>query len=298
MYIGIDLGGTKIEAIALSPAGEELFRKRVPTPPNDYQAGIAAICQLVEEIEAQQGRQGSVGLGIPGAISPATGLVKNANSTWLIGQRFDRDIADALKRDVRIENDANCFAVSEATDGAGAGYNVAFGVILGSGCGGGITVARKILAGRHHIAGEWGHNPLPWPGSGELPGNQCYCGKKGCLETYISGNGIAREHHKMTGESPKLQEIIDHMRSGDMAARQTYRKFIDRLARGLATVINILDPDVVILGGGVSNIDEIYADLPAKLSERVFSDICETPVKKALHGDSSGVRGAAWLWAD
>lgn len=297
MYIGIDLGGTKIEAVALSEGGDELFRKRVPTPLNDYPAGIAAICRLVGEIELQQGKRGSVGLGIPGTISPATGLVKNANSTWLIGQRLDQDIAHALQREVRVANDANCFAISEAIDGAGAGHTVVFGVILGSGCGGGIVVDRRVIRGRHHIAGEWGHNPLPWPTPDELPGNECYCGKKGCLETYISGNSIAREHHKMTGEKLRLQEIIDHMRAGDMAAQETYGKFIDRLARGLATVIDILDPDVVILGGGVSNIDEIYADLPEKLSERVFSDICETPVKKALHGDSSGVRGAAWLWA-
>jgi len=298
MYIGIDLGGTKIEAIALSKDGIELSRMRVPTPQGDYQAGIDAIWQLVFNIEKELGRRGSVGLGIPGAISPASGLVKNANSTWLIGEKLDQDIAHCLQREVRVANDANCFAVSEAIDGAGAGHDVVFAVILGTGCGGGIAVDKKVITGRHRITGEWGHNPLPFLTPDELPGNDCYCGKQGCLETYISGSGIAREHSKITGENIKLEEIITRMRSGNLSAKRSYDQFIDRTARGLALVVNILDPDVIVMGGGVSNVREIYADLPQELSKWVFSDVFNTPIKKAVHGDSSGVRGAAWLWAD
>lgn len=296
MYIGIDLGGTKIEIVALSEEGVELTRKRVPTPQGDYQAGIRTICQLIRDVEQQQGKQGSIGLGIPGAISPATGLVKNANSTWLIGHKLGQDIARALQRDVRVANDANCLAISEAIDGAGANYDSVFAVILGTGCGGGIAIDKKVLAGRHRIAGEWGHNPLPWPSRDELPGNPCYCGRRGCLETYISGSSIAREHYKTTGEKIGLEKIVERFRSGNSAAKNTYDQFIDRLARGLASVINILDPDVIVLGGGVSNVAEIYEDLPAELSNWVFSDVFDTPIKKAHHGDSSGVRGAAWLW--
>jgi len=298
MYIGVDLGGTKIEAIALSKDGAELCRVRVPTPQDDYQAGIKAICRLILDVEKQVGQWGSIGIGIPGAISPATGLVKNANSTWLIGQRLDQDIAHALKREVRVANDANCFAISEAIDGAGANYNCVFTVILGTGCGGGIAVGQKVITGRHRISGEWGHNPLPWPTPDELPGNPCYCGKQGCIETYISGSSIAREHAKTTGETINLEKIITQMRSGDPAAKFTYDQFINRVARGLALVVNILDPDVIVLGGGVSNVNEIYTDLPGELSKWVFSDVFDTPIRRAEHGDSSGVRGAAWLWAD
>ncbi len=298
MYIGVDLGGTKIEVVALSKDGAELCRVRVPTPQNDYQAGIKAICRLILDVENQVGKRGSIGIGIPGAISPATGLVKNANSTWLIGQRLDQDIAHVLKREVRVANDANCFAISEAIDGAGANYNCVFAVILGTGCGGGIAVGQKVMTGRHRISGEWGHNPLPWPTPDELPGNVCYCGKRGCLETYISGSSIAREHTKTTGKMINLEKIITQMGAGDPAAKFTYDQFINRAARGLAMVVNILDPDVIVLGGGVSNVNEIYTDLPQELSKWVFSDVFDTPIRKAEHGDSSGVRGAAWLWAD
>ncbi len=298
MYIGIDLGGTKIEGIALTKDGIELSRIRVPTPPGDYQAGIEAICRLILDIEIEVGMKGTIGLGIPGAISPATGLVKNANSTWLIGQKLDQDVSHALKREVRVTNDANCFAISEAIDGAGANYNNVFAVILGTGCGAGIAIDKKVISGRHRISGEWGHNPLPWPTPEELPGNPCYCGKQGCLETYISGSSIAREHCKTTGDTITLEEIITQMRAGNISAKKTYEQFINRAARGLALVVNILDPDVIVMGGGVSNVTEIYADLPIEMSKWVFSDVFNTPVIKAEHGDSSGVRGAAWLWAE
>jgi len=298
MLIGIDLGGTKIEAIALSKEGLELTRKRIATPQGDYKAGLMAICQLVAEIEHNLGQRGTVGLGIPGAISPSTGLVKNANSTWLNGQKFDTDLAQHLQRDVRVANDANCFAISEAIDGAGKNSDTIFAVILGTGCGGGIVINKKVMTGRHLISGEWGHNPLPWPSPDDLPGKRCYCGKQGCIETYVSGTGIAAEHYKRTGNKSKLEDIMSQMRLGGSPEKATYDQFIERLGRGLASVINILDPHVIVLGGGVSNIPEIYQDLPKKISPWVFSDVFNTPIKRAEHGDSSGVRGAAWLWRE
>ncbi len=303
MRIGVDLGGTKIEAIALSPAGESLARVRVATPRDDYAGSIAAIVKLVHDVEEQARRGGtveraSVGVGLPGAISPATGLVKNANSTWLNGRPFDRDLAAALGRPVRVENDANCFTVSEAVDGAAAGARVVFGVIVGTGCGGGVVVDREPWRGRHAIAGEWGHNPLPWSSEGERPGPPCYCGKSGCVETFVSGPGVERDHLSSTGLGLSLQDIDERAQRGDLACEATLRRLEDRLARSLATLVNVLDPDVIVLGGGVSNLTRLYANLPRLLARYIFSDVVDVPIVRARHGDSSGVRGAAWLWAD
>lgn len=293
MRIGIDLGGTKIEGIALAPDGAELARRRIPSPARDgYRAVLAAIVNLVADLESDTGRRGTVGIGMPGAISPATGLVKNANSTCLIGEALDRDLADRLGRPVRLENDANCFALSEATDGAGCGAAVVFGVILGTGVGGGLVVHGRALRGATAISGEWGHNPLPWPADDERPGPACYCGKHGCIETFLSGPGLARDH----GGRDDARAVVAAADAGDDLAAATLDRWLDRLARSLATVINIVDPDVVVLGGGLSNVDRTYIQLPALLPRYVFSDVVATPVVKARHGDSSGVRGAAGLW--
>jgi fructokinase len=295
MLIGIDWGGTKIEAVALGGDGETLARRRVPTPRDDYDACIAAASGLVRTIERSLGRTGTVGIGIPGAISPATGLVKNANSVWLNGRSLDIDMGQALERPVRIENDANCFALSEATDGAGTGSHVVWAVILGTGAGSGIAIDGKVLVGPHRIAGEWGHNPLPWPRDDERPGPACFCGQHGCLETFISGTGLAADHARRTGSAITAEDIVRLMRAGDAAARTSYELYLDRLARGMAHVVQILDPDVIVLGGGMSVVDELYRDLPAKMAPWVFSDVFVTPVRKNRHGASSGVRGAAWL---
>ena len=296
MLIGIDWGGTKIEAMALSPEGDVLDRRRVATPKGDYSGCLAAIARLVAELEAQTGQRGTVGIGVPGAISPRTGLIMNANSTWNIGRPLDRDLATALGREVRVENDANCFAVSEAVDGAGSGHRVVWGVIIGTGAGSGIAVDGTAMGGRNRIAGEWGHNPLPRPTGDEHPGPQCYCGRRGCNETFVSGTGFERDHRERTGQALAGPAIAALMRAGDAAARATYEAYLDRLGRGIAAVVNILDPDVIVLGGGMSNIDELYADLPTRIEPHVFSDAFTTPVLKHRHGDSSGVRGAAWLW--
>jgi len=294
--IGIDWGGTKIEAIALSEAGAVLARKRIATPRHDYEACVAVAAGLVDEIEAALGQTGTVGIGIPGAISPASGLIKNANSVWLNGRALGADMERALGRPVRVENDANCLAVSESVDGAGAEATVVWAVILGTGAGSGISVQGRALVGRHRIAGEWGHNPLPWPRDDERPGPVCYCGRQGCLETFVSGTGLAADHQCRTGQALTAEAIVGRMRAGDMDARRTYDLFLDRLARGLAHVVNLLDPDVVVLGGGLSDVDELYADLPARMAPFVFSDTFDTPVRRSRHGASSGVRGAAWLW--
>jgi fructokinase len=296
MRIGIDLGGTKIEGIAIDDEGIERKRLRVPTPRGDYLAILKAIASVVGEIELAQGAKGTVGVGIPGAISPATGLVKNANSVELIGHPLDRDLGSLLGRQIRVANDANCFALSEATDGAAAGAAVVFGVILGTGVGGGIVVDGRALAGPHAIAGEWGHNPLPWPRDDERPGPACYCGQKGCIETFLAGPSISRDHDRHTGRAMTASEIATHAEQGDAEALATMVRYEDRLARALATVINVLDPDVIVLGGGVSNIDRLYREIPKRLPHHVFSDKVSTPIVSARHGDSSGVRGAAWLW--
>ncbi len=293
--IGIDLGGTKIEAVALGPTGAELCRIRIPTP-GDYASTLTALAELVARVERDAGGVGSVGVGIPGTLSPATGLVKNANSTWLIGHPLDRDLRERLGRPVRVMNDANCFALSEATDGGGAGAGVVFGVILGTGVGGGVIVDGRPWQGAQFIAGEWGHNPLPWPAADEQPGPPCYCGKSGCMETFVSGPGMERDHQRATGREWSTYRIVEGLAGGDEGAVAAYRRYVDRLARGLATVVNILDPDVVVLGGGMSNLPGLPEDAEAALAPWVFTDQVRTRVVKNLHGDSGGVRGAAWLW--
>lgn len=296
MRIGIDLGGTKIEGIALGPDGTERARKRVPSPRNDYAATITAIRDLVASLEAEAGTQGSVGIGMPGAISPATGLVKNANSTWLNGQPFHADIEAALARPVRLANDADCFALSEATDGAGAGAPSVFGVILGTGVGGGIVVNGRLLSGPNAIAGEWGHNSLPFVLPDEMPGPDCYCGKKGCIESWLSGPGFAADYMLDTREALSPEGIVAAAQAGNRPARFALRRYADRLARALAHIINILDPHVIVLGGGMSNIDALYDEVPARWGAYIFSDTVATRLARHQHGDASGVRGAAWLW--
>ena len=294
MRIGIDLGGTKIEAIAID-GSRELVRRRVSAPRGDYDATIAAVRDLVAGIETELGTKGTVGVGIPGAISNVTGLVKNANSTWLIGHALDRDLERALERPLRVSNDANCFALSEATDGAGEGANTVFGVILGTGTGGGVVVNGRVLEGRHRIAGEWGHNPLPWPQDGEQPGPACYCGQTGCIETFLSGPGLAATYRAIAGRNADAAEIA-RLAASDGSAARALDIYESRLARALASIINVLDPDVIVLGGGVSNIARLYERVPKLLKPFVFSDSADTPIVAARHGDSSGVRGAAWLW--
>jgi fructokinase len=288
--IGIDLGGTKTEAALLDPAGDIVWRRRVDTP-SGYDDIVAAICGLVRAAEAELAVSATVGVGIPGTLSPATGLVKNANTQVLIGQALDRDLSVALNRPVRIENDANCFALSEAADGAGAGQRTVFGVIIGTGCGGGIVVDGRLVGGRNRIAGEWGHTPLPWPQPDEYPQPRCWCGQVGCLELYLSGPGLARSCDAATAA-----ELPARAAAGDTMTRRALDLHADRLARGLAVIMNILDPDVIVLGGGLSNMDHLYRQVPERMARYVFSDVAATPVLRNLHGDSSGVRGAAWLW--
>ena len=288
LRIGVDLGGTKIEALALDDAGREVFRKRVPTPRGDYEETLSEIQSLVREIENAHGK-GSVGVGIPGALSRATGRIKNSNSTWLIGRALKEDLEAVLSREVRLANDANCFALSEASDGAGEGASVVFGVILGTGVGGGIVVDGKVLTGPNGIAGEWGHNPLPLPRASDLPLPECYCGRKGCIELYLSGPGVARDHLERTGERLSTEEIMEKR-------EETFLVYAERLARSLSMVINILDPDVVVLGGGMSNVERLYSEVPRLWKPYVFSDRVDTRLARHEHGDSSGVRGAAWLW--
>jgi fructokinase len=294
--IGIDLGGSKIEAVALDEGGRLLERRRVPTPRHDYDGTLAAMAGLVRALEDEAGRRGTVGVGMPGALSPATGVVKNANSTWLNGRPLDRDFAALVGRPVRFANDANCFALSEAVDGAAAGASVVFGVIVGTGTGGGIVVDRRVLTGPNAIAGEWGHNPLPWPRPGEWPGPACYCGKTGCVETFLSGPGMARDHLEATGEPLAAPEIAARAERGEAAATATLARYEERMARALAVVLNVLDPDVVVLGGGMSQIARLYETVPRHWQRWTFSDRVSTPLRPPAHGDSSGVRGAAWLW--
>lgn len=293
--IGIDLGGTKIEGIALDRRGAELWRRRVATP-RDYEKTLEAVAAMVFEAEAELGRQGAVGLGIPGTISPASGLVKNANSTWLIGRPLDRDLGRLLEREIRVSNDANCFALSEAADGAGAGFRTVFGVILGTGVGGGIVIDGAVLEGAHSIAGEWGHNPLPRPADEERPGPACYCGRSGCIETFISGPGMERDHRERSGVRQTSPEIVKMAASGDPRARETLRRYVERLGRSLAAVVNILDPNVVVLGGGMSNIPGLAESASEAMRPHLFTDEPATLVRRNVHGDSSGVRGAAWQW--
>lgn len=295
MRIGIDLGGTKIEAIALDDDGAERARHRVPTPRN-YATTLDAVAGLVARLESETGQRGSVGLGMPGAISPATGRVKNANTVWLNDRPFHRDLATRLNRPVRCVNDANCLAVSEATDGAAAGGRMVFAVILGTGCGGGVAVDGASHVGGNAVAGEWGHNPLPWPTDEERPGPECYCGKRGCLEVWLSGTGLAGDYRRATGQALDARAIVAEASAGSAVAEAALHRLEDRLARALATVVNLLDPNAIVLGGGLSNLDRLYESVPRHLSHYVFGGEARTPILKAKHGDSSGVRGAAWLW--
>jgi fructokinase len=297
MRLGIDFGGTKIEGIALGAGGRERARRRVATPP-DYEGSLRAVADLVDALESETGEAGSVGVGIPGTESAGTGLVKNANSTWLIGRPLRRDLEARLGRPVRLMNDANCFALSEAADGAGAGARVVFGVILGTGVGGGIVVGGECLTGPNGIAGEWGHNPLPWPAPAELPGPECYCGRRGCVETWLCGPGMERDHLGVAGERRSTREIVAAAGQGEAAARATLARYHDRLGRSLAAVLNVLDPDVVVLGGGMSNLPGLAGAARTAVGGYVFSDTLTTRILRNLHGDSSGVRGAAWLWPE
>jgi fructokinase len=301
--IGIDLGGTKIEGLALDADGAEIARLRIPTPQQDYVATVQAIAGVVEDLDRRIGgirtdrETATIGVGIPGTIVGATGLVKNANSTWLNGQPLERDLNAAVGRPVRCANDANCLAVSEATDGAAAKAGVAFAVVLGTGCGGGIAVNAQVHIGPNGVAGEWGHNPLPWPSADELPGPQCYCGQRSCIETWISGTGLANDHERVTGERRSGPEIVAAAVAGDAMAEASIARLEDRIGRALASVVNLLDPDVIVIGGGLSKLDRLYVNVPPLIARHLFGGgRLATPVLKAKHGDASGVRGAAWLW--
>jgi len=291
------LGGTKIEGRAFDAEGHELDRLRVPTPREDYDGTLAAIGEVATALETRTGSKGLVGLGIPGTIVRATGLVKNANSTWLNGRPLEVDLKKATGRDIRCANDANCLAISEATDGAAAGYGVVFGVILGTGCGGGVSLDGKVHAGPNGLAGEWGHNPLPRPTPAESPGPLCYCGNRNCMELWLSGSGLERDHAEVTGKSLRGPEIVAASEAGDAEAEATIQRWEDRVARGFTTIINMLDPDAIVIGGGLSNLDRLYTNVPPRVQELIFGGgALDTPILKAKHGDASGVRGAAWLW--
>lgn len=296
MRLGVDLGGSKIEIVGLAADGRELLRRRIATPQGDYRATLTAIAGLVAEAEAELGQTGSVGIGIPGAESLRSGLIKNANSTCLIGQPLRHDLQTLLRREVRLANDANCFALSEAIDGAGRDAETVFGVILGTGVGGGIVIRRQVLVGANAIAGEWGHNPLPRLAAADQPAPHCYCGHRGCIETYLSGPGLTADHARHTAETRDAASIECRAAAGDAACEATLRRYEDRLGRALAGVINILDPQVIVLGGGMSNMQRLYRHLPACCAPYVFSDAVDTRFLPPVHGDSSGVRGAAWLW--
>ena len=296
LRIGIDLGGTKTEIVALNADGRERLRRRSDTPQGDYSATLSWIVELVQAVEHELKETASVGVGIPGALSLLDGNVKNANSTCLIGRQLKRDLEERLGREVRLANDANCFALSEATDGAGAGASVVFGAILGTGVGGGIVIDGRVLTGINAVAGEWGHNPLPSPQAADLPLPACYCGRKGCVETYLCGPGLTRDHQAITGETLAPPEIATRAAAGDAVCEATLVRYEERLARALAVVINILDPDVIVLGGGLSNLDRLYRNVPRLWTSGIFSDHIGTRLVRNQHGDSSGVRGAAWLW--
>ena len=293
--IGVDFGGTKIEAAALDDRGQFQARVRAPNP-RDYDAALRVVADLVREVETEAGASGSVGVGSPGSISRRSGTIRNANSIWLNGRRFKEDLERTLGREIRLANDANCFALSEAIDGAAAGAGVVFGAILGTGCGGGVVVHGQALMGHNAIAGEWGHTPLPWPKADEMPPLTCWCGRHNCLELYISGTGLEQDLHRRTGATWKAQEIVDAARQGDAEAAGALDRYIDRLGRALAVLVDIMDADAIVLGGGMSNVSELYDRTPPIVAERIFSDSFETPILPAKHGDSSGVRGAAWLW--
>ena len=295
IQIGIDFGGTKVEAAALDASGAYLARVRAPNP-GSYDAAIETIRDLIAQVEQQAGGVGTVGIGLPGSISPTTGVMRNSNSTYLNGRTFREDLTTALKRDVRLANDANCLALSEAVDGAAAGAKVAFAIILGTGCGGGLVVDGRLIDGANGIAGEWGHMPLPWPSPEESPGPQCWCGQRGCLEMWVSGTGLRHDYAQHAGQALSGEAIIDRLRQGEPAATAAFDRYIDRLGRAIAALCNIVDPDAIVLGGGLSNVAEIYERLPAAIEPRVFSDRWRTKIAPAVWGDASGVRGAARLW--
>jgi fructokinase len=296
MRIGIDLGGTKIEGIAIAADGVERLRRRIASPRGDYASTLAAVAGLVRSIEGDLGVRGTVGVGIPGTISPASGRIKNSNSTWLNGMPLGDDLSRLLDRPLRFANDANCFALSEATDGAAAGAAVVFGVIIGTGTGGGVVIDRRVLIGANAIGGEWGHNPLPAPRDAEQPGPACYCGRFGCIETFLSGPALTRDYAASSGAPIAAAEIAARAAAGEPLAGAVLERYAERLSRALGSVINLLDPDVIVLGGGLSNLDRLYERVPQLWSAYVFSDRVDTRLVRALHGDSSGVRGAAWLW--
>ncbi len=298
MRIGIDLGGTKIEGVALSADGHALQRRRIAAPRGNYDESVRAIAALVTSIEHDTGERGTVGVGIPGTISPASGLIKNANSTWLIGKPLAEDLGRALARPVRLANDANCFALSEATDGAGAGAGIVFGVIIGTGTGGGVVVNGTVLVGANAIGGEWGHNQMPSAADDQDPGSRCYCGRSGCIETFLSGPALGRDYGAGGGEQVSAMEVAARAAQGEPRAEAAMSRYEGRFARAIAGVINVLDPDVIVLGGGLSNIERLYTQVPARWSPFVFSDRVDTRLVRAKHGDASGVRGAAWLWPD
>jgi fructokinase len=293
--IGVDFGGTKIEAAAVDAEGRFQARVRAPNP-RVYAEALSVVANLVAEAERQAGSSCSVGVAMPGSISPKTGLIRNANSTWLNDRPFHLDLERTLGRPVRTANDANCLALSEATDGAGAGASVVFAMIIGTGCGGGLVANGRLIEGRNGVAGECGHNPLPWPTPDELPAPRCWCGQPGCLELYISGTGLERDHRARSGRQMTAQAVVEAARGGDTAAVAALDAYVDRLGRALAVIVNLVDPDVIVLGGGMSNVDELYERLPGVIAPRLFSDVFETPIRPPVHGDSSGVRGAAWLW--
>ena len=295
MRIGIDFGGTKIEAAALAGDGDILTRKRTANP-GGYEAAIKAVCALVAHVEQMTGQTGTIGIGMPGSVSPATGKIRNANSTYLNGRNFQTDMEAALGRTIRLANDANCLAISETADGAGAGAKTVFAVIIGTGCGGGVAADGKLIEGANAIAGEWGHNPLPWMTKDEYPGPLCWCGKRGCIETFVSGTGFAEDYRRAAGQFLSGEEIVAHMRMGEQDAGAAFSRYVGRLGRALASVCNLIDPDVIVLGGGLSNVSELYDVLPAIVSAYVFSDVWEAEILPAKWGDSSGVRGAAQLW--
>ncbi|MEO8305630.1 MAG: ROK family protein [Betaproteobacteria bacterium] len=298
MRIGIDLGGTKTEIVALAPDGGERLRRRIPTPRDDYQATLDALADLVVAAERELGERATVGLGTPGSLSRATGLLRGSNSVCLNGQPIKRDLERMLDREIRITNDANCLALSEATDGAGQGAGVVFAVIIGTGVGGGVAVHGRVLDGPNAIAGEWGHNPLPWPTDDERPGALCFCGHSGCIETWLSGPSLERDHTAATGAFVSSRDIVMRATGFDSACIATLERYEERLARSLAHVINLLDPDVIVLGGGMSNVERLYTNVPARWGRWVFSDRVDTRLLGNVHGDSSGVRGAAWLWRE
>ncbi|WP_273216933.1 ROK family protein [Hyphomicrobium zavarzinii] len=297
LRIGIDLGGTKIEGRVLAVDGEEITRYRILAPQGDYQNTVTALTDVVRHLEAQAGSRATVGIGMPGSLSPTTGLVRNANSTWLNGRPLRQDLEAALEREVRMANDANCFALSEAVDGAGAGARTVFGVIVGTGCGGGIVIDGRVLEGARGIGGEWGHNPLPWSEPDEHPGPECWCGRKGCMEMWASGTGLSADYKRRTGELVSGHEIVSRAELGEAAAQTSLDRHASRLARGLAHIVNVIDPEIIVLGGGLSKLPHLYEVLPRLAAPYVFSDVVALDIRPPKWGDASGVRGAAWLWS-